>query len=1301
MTTRRPCAPVPPRRLRRPSSLTLVALIVVSAVLASGQQRRNATGPDGASPNFDIRLYKELPDGPLTADAADFMTRLAPAGSGGAGWAAGQAVREAGLRAAIRDVVIRPHASLGTPDTVGRPAGNGFLTGPSSDREATLRAFLGRYAAAYGLGAGGSLVVLADYANPSGNMAWVELEQRLHGVPVFQGVVRGGFTARGELVRTTGALAPAIDEAALALPAPTLSAEQAIALAADRVGWVAPEPTLAARGPDAGGRLTFASSTMADDATAWLTYFPLAPGVVRLAWATEIMGDPDAYLTLVDAETATVLFRKNLTNYQTQTASYTVYAGDSPAPASPSPALPGANYQAPVVARQTFTLIGNEAPYTFNAKGWMTDGTNVTDGNNVEAGMDLSSPDGVDAPATGTARTFNFAYNPGPGNPGPGDAPTTTAFRNGEATNMFYWSNRFHDELYRLGFTEAARNFQHDNFGRGGVAGDRVRAEGQDSSGTNNANFSTPSDGGRGRMQMYVFPGPSPDRSSGIDNQVMLHELAHGLSNRLHANASGLSAAMSRGMGEGWSDFYAVALLSTAAQPVTGIYATGGWVTQNLVAGYSDNYYYGIRRFPYAVKSVTGGASNRPHNPLTFADIDPAQVNLNDGAYPPNLQFVSSNAFEVHNSGEVWAMALLEVRARFITRLGFAAGNQRVLQFVTDGMKLDPADPTFVDGRDAILAAAAASGTAADIADIWAGFAARGLGVLATATSASSSQVVESFLVPGAPVPTFSINDVAATEGNAGLKTFTFTVSLANPDAVSHTVNFATAPGTAQDTTAVAGPSGPATIPSVGPASVYPLTMTLSGATGTITSVRVRLDDLTHTFPGDLDVLLVGPGGQKVMLMSDVGGSADVNAVDLLIADGGPAFTAAAIAPGTYRPTDLLPGETLPAPAPAGPYGTALSAFNGLSPNGTWQLFVNDDTAGDAGSLGSVSVSVTTSGSAADFDAVAGQLVFPPGATSMTVGVPVHGDTLAEANETFFVNLSSPIGAAIGDAQGLGTILNDDGVLGAQPPTGFTVASVAGNLVSLRWTPPAAGPTPSGYVLEGGVTPGGVIATLPLGPVPLLTFAAPNGSFYLRVRTVAGGAQSAPSNEAALHVNVPVAPSAPANLLGAVSGSAVTLAWTNTFGGGAPTSVTLDVTGTLSGSVPLGAAEGFTFPAMPPGTYTFRVRAANAAGSSPASAPVTLTFPGACSGAPQAPAGFTAVQSGGVLYLWWGLPASGPAPSGFTLGVSSAVFTGSVPLGSARSFSTPAPPGSYTFTIRGSNACGTGAAAAPQTAVIP
>src|SRR5206468_12538872 len=119
--------------------------------------------------------------------------------------------------------------------------------------------------------------------------------------------------------------------------------------------------------------------------------------------------------------------------------------------------------------------------------------------------------------------------------------------------------------------------------------------------------------------------------------------------------------------------------------------------------------YYGIRRFPMAVMSSTGGTKGRAHDPLTFADIDSTQMDLTDGAFPPRF---TGNADQVHNIGEVWASALWEVRAKFIQRLGWAQGNRRILQFVTDGMKLAPLSPDFLTERDAIIAATQASRTA-------------------------------------------------------------------------------------------------------------------------------------------------------------------------------------------------------------------------------------------------------------------------------------------------------------------------------------------------------------------------------------------------------------------------------------------------------------------------------------------------------------------------------------------------------------------------------------------------------------
>ncbi|MEY3067235.1 MAG: hypothetical protein RLZZ532_4027 [Cyanobacteriota bacterium] len=145
------------------------------------------------------------------------------------------------------------------------------------------------------------------------------------------------------------------------------------------------------------------------------------------------------------------------------------------------------------------------------------------------------------------------------------------------------------------------------------------------------------------------------------------------------------------------------------------------------------------------------------------------------------------------------------------------------------------------------------------------------------------------------------------------------------------------------------------TIPLGGSASPYPSTINVSGVSGNIANIQVSLSGLSHTWPDDVDMFLRGPGGQKVMLMSDAGGgySSRLNNVNLTFRDSasGTLPDGSQITSGTYRPTDYQVGDTFPTPAPAGPYGTALSAFNGTNPNGAWQLFVQDDMGGDSGSI--------------------------------------------------------------------------------------------------------------------------------------------------------------------------------------------------------------------------------------------------------------------------------------------------------------------------------------------------------------
>ena len=123
--------------------------------------------------------------------------------------------------------------------------------------------------------------------------------------------------------------------------------------------------------------------------------------------------------------------------------------------------------------------------------------------------------------------------------------------------------------------------------------------------------------------------------------------------------------------------------------------------------------------------------------------------------------------------------------------------------------------------------------------------------------------------------------------------------------------------------------------------------------------MRVTLHNITHLlFPGDYDILLVGPGGQKAVLMSDCGDDFDLNNVTLTFSDfAQPLPELTQITSGTYRPTNYSnpgtprdPEDTFP-PNPAQSYPSSLSVFNGTSLNGTWSLFVVDDAGGDTGTI--------------------------------------------------------------------------------------------------------------------------------------------------------------------------------------------------------------------------------------------------------------------------------------------------------------------------------------------------------------
>ena len=158
---------------------------------------------------------------------------------------------------------------------------------------------------------------------------------------------------------------------------------------------------------------------------------------------------------------------------------------------------------------------------------------------------------------------------------------------------------------------------------------------------------------------------------------------------------------------------------------------------------------------------------------------------------------------------------------------------------------------------------------------------------------------------------------------------------------------------------------GAVTVSDNQPGTPYPSIVSVAGMGGTVTKVTVRLDGVSHSFPDDLDVALVGPGGQAVMLMSDAGGGTDVSGVSLTF-DSGAAGTlpdGSQLISGVFQPENYeIIADPFPAPAPTGPFGDSLDVFNGLGPNGTWELYVVDDTGGDAGSIGAWVLTVTATG---------------------------------------------------------------------------------------------------------------------------------------------------------------------------------------------------------------------------------------------------------------------------------------------------------------------------------------------------
>lgn len=541
--------------------------------------------------------------------------------------------------------------------------------------------------------------------------------------------------------------------------------------------------------------------------------------------------------------------------------------------------------------------------------GWHdTDGTDgaeftITKGNNVHAYHDIFSQNksiGME-PDGGPNIEFDFPF----------DENNDTSYQAFETSivNLFYWNNAIHDVMYQYGFDEVAGNFQTNNYGNGGEENDYVRAEAMDGSGTNNANFFTPDDGQKPRMQMFLWnasnnpgqqnklivtdtggvvneydmmpaafgpalsespilselvlvddgvdnindacenignisevtgkialldrgtngcqngtqvlkaqnagaigvvicntgngvftmnagddgdnvniptviigrddcdsiklylstltaslgfpdytiptPGPFGGFDSDLDNGVIIHEYGHGISNRLTGGPSASNCLRNMEQaGEGWSDWFALVMTSTSADNAEQGRGIGTYVNDEGIEG------LGIREFKYSRNMTT--------NPHLYS-------NINTGSVP-------------HGVGSVWAVMIWDLYWNMIDLYGFdddiyngTGGNNLTMQLVLDGLKLQACSPTFLDSRDAILAADMANNDGVNQCLIWETFARRGLGVSAKAEGTVA------YDVPLACQFRLKINKTASSETLAGeVLTYTIEVNNDSPEALTN-----------------------------------------------------------------------------------------------------------------------------------------------------------------------------------------------------------------------------------------------------------------------------------------------------------------------------------------------------------------------------------------------------------------------------------------------------------------------------------------------------------------------------------
>jgi len=436
-------------------------------------------------------------------------------------------------------------------------------------------------------------------------------------------------------------------------------------------------------------------------------YIAVTETTAEQVWELTIEIETDYMIVFVSVDTRKIVKLQDLTNH----ATYRVVPINSPNIGSYSR----------VTYKDPFNKDASPLGWHKTNEGSYSD----TRGNNVLVYENSDGDDSVSGNKVisgGSSLNFEFTFNE--------DKKTLEENQNAAAANAFYVCNMLHDIFYKLGFTEINGNFQTNNFSGKGQSNDPVIVRISDRYGKNNAQMRVSKDGISPVLRLYPFYDSKKgvEKDPAFDNQIIIHEYTHGVSNRMIGGPSDIKCLINsveaQQLNEGFSDFF----------------ANGIQFRKNI------NRNTPIRLFEYIAE---GGARNYPITSNT-------KVN--------NLKYSDLNPDDVYLGAEIWSVMLHEVFWNLVDayksdpnyfvsneKLSYSPSNYLALRYAVQSFKLMPCTPTFIQARDSYIQAIDSSRMSDGVKSkmiclAWAGFAKRGLGY--SAKGAKNGKYTNDYTLP-------------------------------------------------------------------------------------------------------------------------------------------------------------------------------------------------------------------------------------------------------------------------------------------------------------------------------------------------------------------------------------------------------------------------------------------------------------------------------------------------------------------------------------------------------------------------